>query len=143
QVKRHQRAFPELRAMRIPKVRSLRAFDDAYTAPLHGFADAMDYYERSSAGALAGRIRVPTFILTARDDPFVCADSFEKLPRTDALKVHILPHGGHLGFLGWDGAGGIRWAERRIAEWILASARAQPVGAGIRFSLELWSSRSP
>jgi len=35
------------------------------------------------------------------------------------LQVHIVPRGGHLGFLGWDGSSGVRWAERRIVDWVL------------------------
>jgi len=61
---------------------------------------------------------VPTLILTARDDPFIAVDSFERLQAPEHIAVTILRHGGHLGFLGPDGAGGIRWAERRVVEWV-------------------------
>jgi predicted alpha/beta-fold hydrolase len=37
-----------------------------------------------------------------------------------AVELHVLPHGGHLGFLGWDGSGGCRWAERLVVDWLLA-----------------------
>ena len=68
------------------------------------------------------RIQLPTFILTAREDPFIAVEPFEALRLPANVALRIVPHGGHLGFLGWDGAGGYRWAERRIAEWI-ASGR--------------------
>ena len=67
---------------------------------------------------------VPTLMLTSRDDPFIAVESFEQLQAPDCINVCILPRGGHIGFLGWDGSGGIRWAERRIAEWV-----TKPLGA--------------
>ena len=96
----------------------MRLFDDLYTAPRSGFADAMDYYRRASTFAIIPRIRVPTLILTSRDDPFINVEPFERLSVPSHIEVRILKHGGHLGFLGWDGAGGIRWAERRIVDWL-------------------------
>jgi predicted alpha/beta-fold hydrolase len=119
QVQRHQRIFPDLPAVRFPKPLGMLAFDNLYTAPRNGFADAMDYYRRVSALPLLPMIRVPSFILSAKDDPFVTAAPLEHLPANKNLQIHILPHGGHLGFLGWDGAGGIRWAERQLANWII------------------------
>src|SRR5204862_219675 len=65
------------------------------------------------------QIRVPTFILSARDDPFVCSKSFHEYPRSETVHLQLAEGGGHLGFLGRDGAGGIRWAERRVADWLL------------------------
>ena len=100
---------------------TLRIFDDLYTAPQGGFADALDYYRRSSALPLITRIAVPALILTARDDPFVAVEPFEALKPPAHVEVRIVPRGGHLGFLGWDGAGGVRWAERVVADWVTAS----------------------
>jgi predicted alpha/beta-fold hydrolase len=114
-----QRHFPDLPPLPFPRRMTLRLFDDLYTAPRGGFADALDYYRRSSAHALVERIQVPTLVLTSRDDPFIAVEPFEALRAPGHVAVRVLPHGGHLGFLGWDGAGGIRWAERRIAEWTL------------------------
>jgi predicted alpha/beta-fold hydrolase len=70
-------------------------------------------------------IAVPTFILTARDDPFVTVEPFAGLGVSGPVEVHVTDRGGHLGFLGPDGAGGIRWAERRVIDWI---TRADRVG---------------
>jgi predicted alpha/beta-fold hydrolase len=61
---------------------------------------------------------VPTLILAARDDPFVTVEPLEAMPAASQVTIHVTDHGGHLGFLGWDGAGGVRWAERRVAEWV-------------------------
>jgi predicted alpha/beta-fold hydrolase len=117
QVRRHDRHFPDLPRVRFPRRLTMRLFDELHTAPRGGFADALDYYRRASSLPLIARIEVPTFILTARDDPFIAAESFEGL-RGKHLEVEIAARGGHMGFLGADGAGGIRWAERRVEAWL-------------------------
>jgi predicted alpha/beta-fold hydrolase len=118
QVAQHQQFFPELPKVVFPRSLNLRQFDDLYTAPRWGYADALDYYRKASASPWIPAIRVPTFILTARDDPFVAVESFDALPATPAVEVHISAHGGHMGFLGGDGDGGIRWAETQLVNWL-------------------------
>jgi uncharacterized protein len=113
-----QHFFPDLPPLRFPQTMTIRLFDELYTAPRRGFADASDYYRRSSSFPLLERIQVPTLILAARDDPFIAVEPFEALSLPCHVQVRIQNHGGHLGFLGRDGAGGYRWAERRIAEWV-------------------------
>jgi predicted alpha/beta-fold hydrolase len=117
QARQHDRHFPDLPRVRFPKRMTMRLFDDLHTAPRGGFADALDYYRQSSSLPLISRIEVPTYILTARDDPFIAPESFEGL-RGKHLEVEIADRGGHMGFLGADGAGGIRWAERRVEAWL-------------------------
>lgn len=116
--RRRQRLFPDLPAVQFPRPLTLRLFDDVYTAPRSGFRDAADYYNQASSLPLIAQIAVPTLILTARDDPFIAVEPFEALQAPGHVTVRIVRHGGHLGFLGWDGAGGIRWAERRVLEWV-------------------------
>lgn len=111
--------------MQFPSQLSLRRFDDIYVAPRCGFADAEDYYTRSSSLPLIGQIDVPTLILTARDDPLVPVDMFQELKEMPCLEVQIASGGGHLGYLGWDGNGGIRWADQRILEWLKADLRVR------------------
>jgi uncharacterized protein len=120
QARRRQRYFPDLPPLRFPRPMTIRLFDELYTAPRSGFADALDYYRRASALPLLPRITVPTLILTARDDPFIAVAPFDNLRLPDHMQVRILHCGGHLGFVGPDGAGGIRWAERRVVEWVTA-----------------------
>jgi predicted alpha/beta-fold hydrolase len=114
-----QRYFPDLPPLRLPRRLTMRLFDELYTAPRSGFADAMDYYRKASCAALIPNIRLPTLILTARDDPFIAIEPFEELKLPSNIQLRIVAHGGHIGFLGWDGRGGIRWAERRMVEWVL------------------------
>jgi predicted alpha/beta-fold hydrolase len=118
QVRQRRRFFPDLRPVRLPRRLTLRLFDDLVTARDWGFAGAADYYRRASALPLLPRIAVPTLILTARDDPFIAAEPFESVAPPPHVRVCIADRGGHVGFLGADGAGGIRWAERRVADWL-------------------------
>lgn len=110
----------EVDLARVRAARNLREFDDALTAPLHGFRDAADYYARSSSGPRLPEIAVPTLLLHARDDPFL---PFEAVP-TEAMRSNPLIHpvitqrGGHVGFL----RGSLRrpglWAEEAAARFL-------------------------
>ncbi len=117
-VTEHEKNRPDVAPMQFPAKLTLQQFDDLYTAPRWGYRNVLDYYQRASAFPHLGNIRVPTLILTARDDPFVAVDPFEEIVPQDHVRVHIARHGGHLGFLGSDGAGGIRWAETQIIDWL-------------------------
>jgi uncharacterized protein len=105
-------------------IRTVRQFDAAYTAPHFGFASAEDYYHRASAMRVIDRIRVPTLIITAENDPFVPADPFRdaRLTENPSIDVHVLPHGGHCGFLAEpsDGDDGY-WAEREVVAFAVRS----------------------
>jgi uncharacterized protein len=113
-----QRFPEELDAAGARAIRSFRDFDDRFTAALHGFRDAADYWARSSARPLLPRIRVPALLLNARDDPFLAPDSFP-VPEAQASSCFFLEapeHGGHVGFL--DLRRGIQpWWERRVTEF--------------------------
>jgi predicted alpha/beta-fold hydrolase len=124
QVERRRRLIPGLTLPRWPRPLTLRRFDDLVTAPPWGFADALDYYRRASSLPVVPDIAVPTLIVTARDDPFIAVEPFEALQAPGHVRVEVLPRGGHVGFLGWDGAGGFRWAERRIADWLAGRTAA-------------------
>ncbi len=95
--------------------RTLRDFDDAVTAPLHGFAGADDYYARSSAGPLLGTIRLPTLLLHAINDPFLPPAA---LPRPEtlppAVKLELLDQGGHVGFVHGLPPGRVDWMPERV-----------------------------
>lgn len=99
-------------------------FDSAATAPLNGFTDARDYYNKSSCGNYLSRIQRPTLILHALDDPFMRP---EIVPPASALAgpvtLELSPHGGHVGFIAADRA--LRpycWLERRIPEFLQSLA---------------------
>jgi predicted alpha/beta-fold hydrolase len=114
------RHFPdELSTVGLRRIRSFQEFDDRYTAPLHGFRDAMDYWTQSSARQFLPRITVPTLLLNAKNDPFLTAESFP-FPEAEAnprLFFEAPESGGHCGFL--DLKNGLeRWSERRVAAFL-------------------------
>lgn len=101
----------------LPRRATLKQFDDAYTAPRNGFASADEYYAHSSSAQLIPLARVPVLIVSARDDPFVAIEPIESLRELPNLTLNISDHGGHTGFLGRDGHGGLGWAETMISRW--------------------------
>jgi predicted alpha/beta-fold hydrolase len=83
---------------------TLFAFDNAVTAPRHGFADAADYYAKSSARPLLAAIELPTLVIHALDDPWIPGETYTTFPWARHLNlVPLLPRrGGHVGFVGRD-----------------------------------------
>jgi predicted alpha/beta-fold hydrolase len=111
---------------KLAPIRTVRDFDEAYTAPYFGFTDAADYYHRASAMRLVDRIAVPALIITAEDDPFVPVAPFRdpKIAGNPHITVLACAHGGHCGFVGPataedDGY----WAEDRIVDFVECHAR--------------------
>ena len=104
-------------------IRTIRDFDEVYTAPHHGFAGATDYYHRASAIRVTDRIRIPALILAAQDDPFVPAAQFDD-PAVAAntwIARRVEHDGGHCGFVtAPDGDDGY-WAESRAVEFLAAA----------------------
>lgn len=105
--------------------RALRAadffeFDDAYTAPMNGFRDALDYYARCESASFLAHIRRPTLIVNARDDPFMTP---AVLPTEDLLSPYVTlevsRRGGHVGFVAAGPRGQPRyWLEQRLAAYL-------------------------
>lgn len=78
---------------------TLEAFDDAFTAPLHGFNGVMDYWTRASAKPVLSEIQIPALLLNAQNDPFVPAWSLPKGSRVGSwVENHQPKQGGHVGF---------------------------------------------
>jgi len=113
------------------RTRDLYAFDNIFTAPLHGFKNTEDYWARASAKPHLHRIRIPALALNALNDPFVPASS---LPRpTDAGKWVTLwqpPHGGHVGFAGGRWPGHVRPMPEAVGAWLLQAAGIREPGHG-------------
>jgi hypothetical protein len=99
---------------------SFHAFDDRITAPLHGFRDAKHYYTESSSRQFLNRIRVPTLIVHAADDPFMPKSAIpEANELSDTVEFDLHRHGGHVGFvsgrLPWRSR---YWLEDRVPAWL-------------------------
>jgi predicted alpha/beta-fold hydrolase len=115
-----QRQFPGLfDAARVGAARTLREFDDAFTAPLHGFAGVDDYWTRASARPHLHRIRIPALALNARNDPFIPASS---LPQPDEVGPWVQtwqpPQGGHVGFAEGGPPGHLKAMPRAVLQWL-------------------------
>ena len=102
------------------RIRSIRAFDEHVTAPLHGFSGADDYYAKASSRPYLPRIQTPTLILQARDDPFLTE---EVLPSASELgpdvTLEISEAGGHVGYVsGPNPFSPVYWLEQRIPDFL-------------------------
>ena len=104
---------------RLIAARDLYEFDNVFTAPLHGFRDADDYWERGSAKPHLSAIRIPALVVNAINDPFVPAVS---LPRQKDVGRHVTlwqpPQGGHVGFPLGPPPGHIRGMPERVGGWL-------------------------
>ena len=122
------RAFAKLRrhpglfdAARLRAARTLREFDDVFTAPLHGFRDAADYYAKASAGPQLARIRIPALVLNARNDPFLPASALPAKGDVGAWVTLWQPaHGGHVGFATGRWPGSLGAMPARVTGWLAA-----------------------
>lgn len=119
-VLRKAEQFPdEVDVAGLRRIRTFHQFDDRYTAPLHGFLDAADYWARSSSRQFLPGIRIPTLLVNAADDPFLAPECF---PRAEAAAsthfyLEVPRHGGHVGFVVH---GGEYWSETRAASFLEA-----------------------
>ncbi len=100
-------------------MRTFRDIDERYTAPLHGFASAEDYWERCSCKRVLRQIRVKTLLVNAMDDPFLGAGCYprEEAEASDHFFFEAPGQGGHVGFVPRDRAGEY-WSESRVAEFL-------------------------
>jgi predicted alpha/beta-fold hydrolase len=107
---------------------TIRRFDTMYTAPHHGFASAEDYYFRASALRVVDRIRIPTLILTAADDPFVPPGQFQDrvVQSNPHLLVRVEAHGGHCGFIASGRAADVYWAEKTAVDFLASVMSSAP-----------------
>ncbi|MGH9441198.1 MAG: YheT family hydrolase [Thermoanaerobaculia bacterium] len=117
--------FPEegrrLDCARIAAARTFFEFDDAATAPLHGFAGAADYYSRSSSLSFLPRIRTETLCVSTQDDPFLPARIADaaRAASSPPVQFQVTRSGSHLGFLEGSSLWSLRsWAESTVLRWL-------------------------
>jgi predicted alpha/beta-fold hydrolase len=121
-------------ARRLEAARTIEDFDDAVTGPIHGFAGSHDYYEQSSSISFLSRIRVPTLLLSAEDDPFLPASVLDRVRKiatgNDCLDVEFTMNGGHVGFLtGPTPFHAKYWAEERLVRFLDSQRERRPLAA--------------
>ena len=106
----------------LDSLRTMWEFDDQFTAPLHGFRDAADYYARSSSIAFLGRIRRPTLLLSAQDDPFHSPEVLRDVETIAATNPFVTTEfherGGHVGFVGGAPWRPTYYVESRVASFL-------------------------
>jgi predicted alpha/beta-fold hydrolase len=104
-----------LDARRVRKASTFREIDDLYTAPVHGFKDAEDYWNRSSSKPWLKHIELPTLLINARNDPFLPFSALPARQQVSAAVEMLYPDcGGHVGFVSGGFAGELRWLPERV-----------------------------
>lgn len=113
------RRFPgTIDVLRLTQARTLREFDDLYTAPMHGYRNALDYWTRASSKPRLKTVAVPTLVLNARNDPFVPTPSLPGSHEcSDSVLLHQPAEGGHAAFVTGPLPGNLNWLPARLAKF--------------------------
>ena len=102
----------------VKKISSFWEFDDVYTAKVHGFKSAQDYYTKSSSKQYLKHIKTPTLIISALDDPFMTP---EVIPTKDELsgfvELEVHNNGGHVGFIDGSLLNPIYYLDKKIPDF--------------------------
>ena len=111
----------------LQQARTLHEFDDVFTAPVHGFKDADDYWTRASAKPLLKQVAVPLLLLNALNDPFVPAHSLPG-PEDVSAAVQLCqpPHGGHVGFSSGAWPSHVQAMPEAVTQWLAQWLPAPP-----------------
>lgn len=115
----------------VDRMRTFAEFDGHFTAPVHGFDSAEDYWARASSRPLLTEIRVPTLLVQAQDDPFLSPVCFptQAAAVNPALRLLTPAYGGHVGFVS---SGDEYWSEQVAGRWLEAAAHAAPTSSASR-----------
>ena len=119
-VEKKARLFPaEFDLTKFSTIQTLRDFDDTFTGPLHGFADAEEYYRTNSSLQFLSDISIPTLVLNAKNDPFLSPSCYpiELANKLDQVYFEFPRHGGHVGFMSADSNKRL-YSETRAVEFI-------------------------
>lgn len=126
-VKEKSQRFPgQIDISGIENIKTFKAFDDRYTAPIHGFDDAEDYWEKCSSGNYLEQIRVPGLIVNAKDDPFLTDSCYpENRLKNNNVVFEYPDYGGHVGFM-INAINGAYWSEQRAIAFIQKLLKKEP-----------------
>jgi len=125
--------YPDLvKRQRVRAANSLRAFDDAFTAPVHGYRDVVDYWTNASTVAEIDKVTVPTLIVHARNDPFLPGRYLPRgRPLGGSVEFEFTERGGHVGFVTGPFPGSLCWLPKRTLGFLAQHrAGAHANGAG-------------
>ena len=103
----------------LERIRTFQEFDDRYTAPIHGFRDAEDYWAKNSSRQFLPAIEIPTLLVNAENDPFLGPGCYprEEAEGSGCFHFESPPTGGHVGFTAF-GNNGEYWSETRAMEFL-------------------------
>lgn len=108
-----------LKRQDIKKLKTFWEFDDAYTAPIHGFSSAEEYYNKCSSKQFLKGIETPTLIIHAKDDPFMTQEVIPTQKELSAsIELEISQNGGHVGFIQGSIFRAEYWLEKRIVAYL-------------------------
>jgi predicted alpha/beta-fold hydrolase len=112
----------------LDSIRTFREFDDRYTAPLHGFRDAEDYWKRSSSKRYLSGIRIPALMVNAKNDPFLGPGCFPENEADESRFFHLEApgSGGHVGF-STKGSSSF-WMGQRTIQFLDGESQSSPTG---------------
>jgi predicted alpha/beta-fold hydrolase len=101
------------------RIKNFQDFDDRYTAPIHGFKDALDYWEKASCKPFLPHIAIPTLLVNSADDPFLPEPCYpvSEARANPSLFLEIPSSGGHVGFVQFNPRGEY-WSESRALSFI-------------------------
>jgi uncharacterized protein len=111
--------YPELETNLLASIKTMETFDDRYTAPLHGFKNAAEYYDQNSSIHFIPSITIPALIINAMNDPFLSEECFpvKKFSGHKTVRLETPRRGGHVGFAQFS-KGGLYWSEERAMKFI-------------------------
>lgn len=110
--------FISLKKEDIDKIENFWEFDDLYTAPIHGFSSAKDYYEKSSSKQFLKDIKTKTLIIHSLDDPFMTPKILPtKNQISSYIELEITKYGGHVGFISGSFISPDYWLDNRIVNY--------------------------
>lgn len=115
----------------VRRMRTFREFDEIYTARIHGFASADDYWARSASKPLLGAIQIPTLLVNALDDPFLTPSCYpyDEARANPDFFLEVPPHGGHVGFVSFNHEGRY-WSETRAVDFLTCHAGEKGASSG-------------
>ncbi len=131
-IKRHRSSLsPFVDVQALLRIKTLRQFDQLFTAPLAGFRDAFDYFEQASALPYLKDIRIPTLLIHSDDDPLLPGEpfAFPEVRSNSSLLISLTRQGGHVGFLERTRQRDIDrfWAENRLIDFFRLAAGKTPL----------------
>ncbi len=119
--------FPEFNIdkEKLFKAKSFKDFDELYTAPIFGFKNAKDYWAKASSKPYLSKIKKPTLLINAKDDPFLGDECYpiEEAKNSDYFHLEITKYGGHVGFVSSFIQKESNWLEERIIRFIKENIR--------------------